>query len=126
MFTPKSLLTWNDRELLQALIHRVFRRRRALERVRGDGAEEDAVRLALAGERVSVGDEEAGEICTTPAGAVTEVRIGSDTEEMMPPMIAGTFLRSTSWVAWSTATEPWLCESRRSVTSWQPRRRPPR
>ena len=40
--------------------------------------------------------------------------MGSDTEEMMPPMIAGTRLRSTSCRAWSTATEPWLCESRRS------------
>ncbi len=45
---------------------------------------------------VSVGEDEAGEICTTPAGAVTEVRIGIDTDEMMPPMIAGTFFTWTS------------------------------
>src|SRR6185312_12996899 len=37
---------------------------------------------------VSVGDDEAGDTCTTPAGAVTEVRIGIVVEEMMPPMIA--------------------------------------
>jgi hypothetical protein len=48
---------------------------------------------------VSVGDEEAGETCTTPAGAVTEVRIGIEIEEMMPPMTTGTFLMLTSWVA---------------------------
>jgi len=41
-------------------------------------------------------EEEAGETCTTPAGAVTEVRIGIDTEEMMPPMITGTPLMLTS------------------------------
>ena len=41
---------------------------------------------------VSVGDEEAGETWTIFAGAVTEVRIGIDTDEMMPPMITGTFL----------------------------------
>jgi hypothetical protein len=69
---------------------------------------------------VSVGDVEAGEICTTPAGAVTEVTIGIETEEMMPPTMAGTFFRSTSWRAWSTATEPWLCASRRSKASVQP------
>ena len=28
---------------------------------------------------------------------MTEVRIGIDTEEMMPPMITGTFLTWTSW-----------------------------
>ena len=48
---------------------------------------------------VSVGEDEAGETCTTPAGAVTEVRIGIDTDEMMPPMITGTFLMLTSCVA---------------------------
>ena len=41
---------------------------------------------------VSVGEDEAGDTCTTPAGAVTEVRIGIDTDEMMPPMMTGTFL----------------------------------
>ena len=70
--------------------------------------------------RVSVGDEEAGDICTTPAGPVTEVTMGMETELMMPPMMAGTFLRSTSWRAWSTATEPWLWASRRSNASLQP------
>ena len=40
---------------------------------------------------VSVGEEEAGDTCTTFAGAVTEVRIGIETDEMMPPMIAGVF-----------------------------------
>ena len=57
---------------------------------------------------VRVGELDAGEICTTPAGPVTEVTIGIDTELMMPPMMAGTFFKSTSWRAWSTATEPWL------------------
>ena len=69
---------------------------------------------------VSVGDDEAGETCTTLAGAVTEVRIGSETEEMMPPMMTGTFFTWTSWVATSTATLPWLCELRVSATSLQP------
>ena len=69
---------------------------------------------------VSVGEEEAGETWTTPAGAVTEVRIGIDTDEMMPPMITGTFLMLTSWVAWSTATLPWLWLSRMSATMLQP------
>ena len=46
--------------------------------------------------RVSVGEEEAGEICTTPAGAVTEVTMGIETDEMMPPMMAGVLRRSTS------------------------------
>jgi len=41
-------------------------------------------------------------------GAGPSVTIGIDTELMMPPMMAGTFFRSTSWRAWSTATEPWL------------------
>ena len=59
---------------------------------------------------VSVGEEEAGDTCTTLAGPVTEVRIGIDTEEMMPPMITGTFFTCTSWVATSTATLPWLWE----------------
>ena len=48
---------------------------------------------------VSVGEEEAGDTCTTPAGPVTEVRIGIDTEEMMPPMMTGTPWTSTSWRA---------------------------
>jgi hypothetical protein len=55
---------------------------------------------------VRVGDVDAGEICTMPLGAVTEVRIGMDTGEMIPPMIAGTRLISTSCLATSTATEP--------------------
>ena len=55
---------------------------------------------------VNVGEEEAGEICTMLLGAVTEVRIGIDTDEMMPPMMAGTRLISTSCLATSTATEP--------------------
>jgi hypothetical protein len=38
----------------------------------------------------------------------------------MPPMMAGTLRRSTSWRAWSTATEPWLCASRRSKARRQP------
>ena len=58
----------DDGELLQPLVEREFRRRRALQGVGGDRAEEDAVGLALAAEPVSVGDEEAGETCTTPAG----------------------------------------------------------
>src|SRR5260221_7399264 len=69
---------------------------------------------------VKLGEEEAGEICTTPLGAVTEVRIGIDTDEMMPPMITGTFLISTSCLATSAATLPWLCASRISASSVQP------
>src|SRR5215207_9318162 len=57
---------------------------------------------------VSVGDEDAGDTCTTLAGPVTDVRIGIDTEEIIPPIITGTFLTWTSWVAASTATLPWL------------------
>ncbi len=41
---------------------------------------------------VSVGEDEAGETWTTFAGAVTEVRIGMVTDEMMPPITTGTFL----------------------------------
>ncbi len=73
---------------------------------------------------VSVGDEEAGEIWTTFAGAVTEVRIGIDTDEMIPPMMTGTFFTCTSCVAASTATLPWLWLSRVSVTRSQPRTPP--
>jgi hypothetical protein len=43
-----------------------------------------------------------------------------DSEEMMPPMIAGARRRSTSWRAASTATLPWLCVSRRSKERVQP------
>ena len=43
---------------------------------------------------VSVGEEDAGDTCTTLAGAVTEVRMGIETEEMMPPMMTGTFFTS--------------------------------
>ena len=70
--------------------------------------------------RVRVGEEEAGEICTTPAGPVTEVTMGIETEEMMPPMMAGVRRRSTSCRAWSTATLPWDCASRRSKVRRQP------
>ena len=40
---------------------------------------------------VSVGEEDAGETCTIFEGPVTEVRIGIETEEIMPPMMTGTF-----------------------------------
>ena len=69
---------------------------------------------------VSVGDEEAGDTWTTLAGAVTAVRIGIVTDEMMPPMITGTCFTCTSCVAASTASVPVECESRVSVTSLQP------
>ncbi len=69
---------------------------------------------------VSVGDEEAGDTCTTLAGAVTAVRIGIVTDEMMPPMITGTCSTCTSCVAASTATVPTLWLSRVSVFSAQP------
>jgi len=55
-----------------------------------------------------------------PLGAVTEVRIGIETGEMIPPMMAGTRLISTSCLAASTATAPWLWASRISATSLQP------
>src|SRR4030095_4708972 len=69
---------------------------------------------------VRVGEDDAGEICTTPLGAVTEVRIGIETGEVVPPMMAGTRLISTSCLAASTATAPWLWASRISAVSWQP------
>jgi len=40
---------------------------------------------------VSVGEDDAGDTCTILPGPVTEVRIGIDTDEMMPPMMTGTF-----------------------------------
>ena len=46
--------------------------------------------------------------------------MGIDTDEMMPPMMTGTLPICTSCVAASTATLPWLCESRVSATSLQP------
>ena len=69
---------------------------------------------------VRVGDDDAGEIWTTPDGAVTDVRMGIETDEMMPPMIAGTRLISTSCLATSTATVPWLWASRISAARRQP------
>ena len=69
---------------------------------------------------VRVGDDEAGDTWTTLAGAVTAVRIGIVTDEMMPPMTTGTCLIWTSCVAASTASVPVLCESRVSVTTVQP------
>ena len=69
---------------------------------------------------VRVGDDEAGEIWTTPEGAVTDVRTGMETDEMMPPMMAGTRLISTSCLAASTATVPWLWASRISAASRHP------
>ena len=47
MFTPKSLLTWTMASSREPLVHRVLGRRRALERVRGDGAEEPPAGLAV-------------------------------------------------------------------------------
>jgi len=120
MLTPKSLLTWMMVRLLRpwssAYLAAAVPCSASLVMVRKN----QPLVLPSAASRVRVGELEAGEICTTPAGPVTEVTIGMDTELMMPPMMAGTFFRSTSWRAWSTATEPWLCASRRSKASLQP------
>ena len=45
---------------------------------------------------VGVDEDEAGETCTILPGPVAEVRVGIDTEEMMPPMMTGTFFSCTS------------------------------
>ena len=120
MLTPKSLLTWMMASFFMPWSIAYFAAAVPCSASEVMVRKKMPLALPSCAMRVSVGEEEAGEICTTPAGAVTEVSIGSDTDEMMPPMIAGTRFRSTSWRAWSTATEPWLCESRRSMASWQP------
>ena len=120
MLTPKSLLTWmmarSRRPWSIAYLAAAVPCSASLVMVRKN----QPPVLPSTPSLVSVGDVEAGEICTTPAGAVTLVTMGIDTELMMPPRMAGTFFRSTSWRAWSTATEPWLCASRRSKASLQP------
>jgi hypothetical protein len=74
---------------------------------------------------VSVGDEAATETWTTPAGAVTDVSIAMEGPEVIAPMMTGTFLMLTSWVAWSTATLAWLWLSRVSSRTLQPSPKPP-
>src|SRR5258706_10611754 len=120
MLTPKSLLTCTMASFLKP------RSSAYLAAMVPCSASEVMVRnhqppvLPCSARMVKLGEEEAGEICTTPDGAVTEVRIGIDTDEMMPPMISGTFLISTSCLATSAATAPWLWASRMSAASVQP------
>src|SRR6516162_7494902 len=120
MLTPKSLLTWmidtRLKPVSSAYLAAATPWRASVVIVRKNHPPLFPSRPRF----VSVGDEEAGEICTTPAGAVTEVSTGIDTDEMMPPMTAGTRLTSTNCLATSTATDPWLWESRISAASLQP------
>ena len=106
MLTPKSLFTWMTDTRLnpvsRAYLAAATPWRASVVIVRKNQPPLLPSRPRL----VRVGDDEAGEIWTTPAGAVTEVRIGIDTEEMMPPIRAGTRLTSTSCLATSTATVP--------------------
>src|SRR5215471_10946416 len=108
MLTPKSLLTCTIASL------RKPRSSAYLAAMVPCSASEVMVRnhqppvLPCSARLVKLGEEDAGEICTTPEGAVTEARIGIDTDEMMPPMITGTFLISTNCFATSAATLPWL------------------
>ena len=120
MLTPKSLLTWMMASFFRPWSMAYFAA--AVPCSASDVMVRKKTPLVLPSRpsAVSVGEEEAGDTCTTPAGAVTEVRIGIDTDEMMPPMMTGTFLMLTSCVAWSTATVPWLWLSRVSVESLQP------
>src|ERR687893_829345 len=122
MLTPKSLLTWMIASFCRPWSIAYFAAPVPWSASAVMVRKKTPLALPSWAMRVSVGDEEAGEICTTPAGAVTEVRTGSDTDEMMPPMMAGTRLRSTSWRAWSTATLPWLWESGRSMAGGQRRK----
>src|SRR5215472_3068772 len=114
MLTPKSLFTWMTDTRLNpvssAYLAAATPWRASVVIVRKNHPPLLPSRPRL----VRVGEDEAGEIWTTPAGAVTEVRIGIDTEEMIPPITAGTCLTT------STATVPWLWESRVSATSLQP------
>ncbi len=120
MFTPKSLLTWMIDSFFRPWSSAYFAAAVPCSASEVMVRKKTPLVLPSRPSWVSVGDDEAGEICTTLAGAVTEVRIGIDTDEMMPPTMAGTFFTWTSWVATSTATLPWLCASRVSVTSLQP------
>src|SRR5688572_6551517 len=120
MLTPKSLLTWITE-----------RRRRPRSRAYFAAATPWSASVVIVRKNqppvlpsrarlVRVGDEDAGEIWTTPDGAVTDVTIGIETDEMIPPRMAGTRLISTSCLAASTATVPWLCASRISAARRQP------
>src|SRR4029077_11796181 len=99
MLVPKSLLTWMTDSFLNPTSSAYFAATVPCK------ASEVMVRnhqppvFPCSARFVKLGEEEAGEICTTPLGAVTEVRIGIDTDEMMPPMMTGTFLISTSCLA---------------------------
>src|SRR5579883_1398887 len=99
MFTPKSLLTWMIASFFRPWSIAYFAA--AVPCKASDVMVRKKTPLVLPerASSVGVGEDEAGETCTTPAGAVTEVRIGIDTEEMIPPMITGTFLMLTSCVA---------------------------
>src|SRR5688572_7800565 len=120
MLTPKSLLTWMIASAFMLLSIAYFAAAVPCNASLVIVRKNQPPLLPSLPSLVRVGEVDAGEICTTPAGPVTDVTTGIDTELMMPPMIAGTFFRSTSWRAWSTATVPWLCESRRSNASRQP------
>ena len=120
MFTPKSLLTWMTASFFSPWSMANFAAAVPCSASEVMVRKKTPLLFPSRASSVSVGEEEAGETCTTPAGAVTEVRIGIETEEMMPPMITGTFRMLTSCVAWSTATLPWLWLSRMSATMSHP------
>src|ERR1044071_9553650 len=96
MLTPKSLFTWMTASFFRPWSTAY------LAAATPCSASEVMVRkntplvLPSRPRAVSVGEEEAGETCTTLAGAVTEVRIGIETEEMMPPMMTGRSEEHTS------------------------------
>ena len=99
MLTPKSLLTWMMASFFRPWSMAYFAAAVPCSASEVMVRKKTPLVLPSRPSAVSVGEEEAGDTCTTPAGAVTEVRIGIDTDEMMPPMMTGTFLILTSWVA---------------------------
>src|SRR5689334_5856701 len=125
MLTPKSLLTWITASFLKPWSSAYFAAATPCSASDVMVRKNTPLVLPSRPSAVSVGEDEAGDTCTTFAGPVTEVRMGIDTDEMMPPISAGTFLTWTSWAATSTATLPWLWLSRVSVRSLQPLMTPP-
>ena len=121
MLTPKSLLTW-----MMAIFFRPWSSAYFAAAV-PCSASEVMVRknmplvLPSRPRLVSVGEDEAGETCTTCAGAGHRGQDrdrdrGDDAADDRP----GPSSSWTSWFAASTASVPWLCASRVSATSLQP------
>ena len=87
MLTPKSLLTWMIASFFKPWSSAYFAAAAPCSASEVMVRKKTPLVLPSRPSAVSVGEEEAGETCTTLAGPVTEVRIGIDTDEMMPPMI---------------------------------------